>query len=388
MGRGVSVTSRNLEGFVMIPNIVNHAKVNNTYSLRDLHSHLADKGALEQFAQMVRDNGHKPLKQFVQTSNDWQAMVAPALLSPVADYGLVPDLPSGLVTTVNEERESVTKRFVWKAEPVEDYLEGQPFAETYFEGATNVIRWRKPGAKLAQTREAAMDLPLNVMQMNVQLTVNEFKAREWKHFMHELHKATSNAFEIRATTKNGEELDVKWRELFDNAYTASADEYATWDDIKAARAAMLRRERDAVRPTVCIINATTEASLSDSVNVNNAMYLGNAESFFRTGSLPNIYQLTFVVVPDAYFGYFTNDVTRKNDTFVQTNDVFLIATNNGPTIIRHTREPLSTETWRIEDGQKEAINMWERYEYSVYRHTNVMRIEKPLPPDEYGAGLN
>jgi len=98
--------------------------------------------------------------------------------------------------------------------------------------------------------------------------------------------------------------------------------------------------------------------------------------------------LTFVVVPDALHGYFTNDITRKNATFVPTNDVFLIATNNGPTIIRHTREPLTTETWRIQDGQKEAINIWERYEYSVYRHTNLMRIEKPTAIDEfdeYGA---
>ena len=103
--------------------------------------------------------------------------------------------------------------------------------------------------------------------------------------------------------------------------------------------------------------------------------------------MPNVYNLIFVVVPDALHGYFTNDMTRKNDTFVRTNDVFLVATGNGPTIMRHTREPLSTETWQIFDGQKHAMNIWERYEYSVFRHTNLMRIRKPLPENEYGALL-
>lgn len=367
-------------------NIIDHASRSRTYSLRDLQSHLPDKASVDDFAGMIRQHGHKPLRQFVQTANDWHAFVPPALLSTVAEYGLVDELPSGLITTVGEERESVTKRFVWKSEPIEDYSEGESFGETYFEGATSTIRWRKPGAKLVETREAALDLPLNVMQMNLQLTVNEFKAREWKHFTHELHKATSNAFDIRATLKNGETFDVRWRQLFDNCYAFTPDDdpytddsYAGWTDIRTARSNMLRRVRDAVRPTVCVINATTEAQLSDHVNVNNAAFLGNADTFFLRGTLPNVYQLTFVVVPDALHGYFSNDVTRKNATFTPTNDAFLIGTNNGPTVIRHTREPLSTETWRVYDGQKESMNVWERYEYSIFRHTNIMRIQKPLP---------
>jgi hypothetical protein len=45
-------------------------------------------------------------------------------------------------------------------------------------------------------------------------------------------------------------------------------------------------------------------------------------------------------------------------------------------MMRHTREPLSTESWKIYDGQKEAMTIWERYEYALFRHTNVMRIIK------------
>lgn len=368
--------------------IISHAKSNPDYSLRDLQQHLQTKDEVDEFASMVRQNKHKPLREFISTSNDWQSFVPPALLSTVSRFGLIEELPSGLITNVSESRESVTKRFVWKSEPIEDYLEGESFSETYMEGATSTIRWRKPGAKLSETRERAMDLPLSVMQMNAELTTNEFKAREWKHFMHELHNGTSNAFDTRATTKTGENFEVRWFELFDNAYTPlSTTTFTSWSDIKNARSKMLRRERDAARPTVCICNASTEAELGDTLGVNNAAFLGGSDTFFKTGSLPNIYSLIFVVVPDAFFGYFTNDTLRKNNTFRLTNDVFLIATGNGPTIMRHTREPLSTEVWRIFDGQKDAMNIWERYEYSVFRHTNLMRIAKPVPGDEYGGVL-
>ena len=232
-----------------------------------------------------------------------------------------------------------------------------------------------------------MDLPLSVMQTNAELTTNEFKVREWKHFMHELHNATSNQFGTRATLKNGENWDMTWANTFDNTFLPAAEStFATWTNIKDARSKMLRRERDAVRPTVCLCNASTEAELSDTLGVNNAAFLGGSDTFFKTGSLPNVYNLIFQIVPDAFFGFFLNDVTRKNNTFTLTNDVFLIATGNGPTIMRHTREPLSTETWRIYDGQKDAMNIWERYEYSVFRHTNLMRIKKPF--DEYGASLD
>jgi hypothetical protein len=371
--------------------IINHAKTNREYSLRDLQTHFTTKEQIDEFATMLRQHSHKPLREFVQTANDWNAFVPPALLSTIAQFGLVDDLPVGLITNAPESRESVTKRFVWKSEPIEDYLEGESFGETYIEGATNVIRWRKPAAKLVETRESALDLPLSVMQTNAELTMNEFKAREWKHFTHELHKASSNAFDIRATLKNGEIFDTHWAQLFSNVYdgTHVDDPYdngmlAGWEDIKNARSKMLRRERDAVRPTIAILNATSEAQLADTVGVNNAAFLGGANTFFQTGSLPNIYGLTFVVVPDALFGYFTNDTARKNSTFTLTNDVFLVATT-GPTIIRHTREPLSTETWQIFDGQKQAMNIWERYEYSVFRHTNIMRIKKFR--NSYGMAL-
>ncbi len=368
--------------------IKTHAQNNPQYSIRDLQQHLQSKTDVEEFATLIKQNKHKLLKEFSATSNDWQAFVPPALLSTVSRFGLVEELPSGLITPVSESRESVTKRFIWKSEPIEDYSEGEAFKETYIEGATSTIKWRKPGAKISETRERAMDLPLSVLQLNAELTTNEFKAREWKHFMHEMHNATSNAFDIRATLKNGETFDVRWNELFDNAFTPEdTTTYANWSDIKNARSKMLRRERDAVRPTVCLLNASTEAELGDTLGVNNAAFWGGSETFFKTGSLPNVYNLIFIVVPDALFGYFTNDITRKNDTFVPTNDVFLIGTNNGPTIMRHTREPLSTEVWRIFEGQKDAMNIWERYEYSVFRHTNIMRVRKPLPENEYGAIL-
>lgn len=367
--------------------LIQHAREGRDFSLRDLQTYFTSQTDVDEFARFVRQNRHKSVREFGQTANDWQAFVGPAILSPISRYGLVADLPDGLITEVPESRESVTKRFVWKSEPVEDYLEGQPFKETYIEGATSTIRWRKPGAKLAESREAAMDLPLAVMQMNAELTLNEFKAREWRHFMHELHNATSDAFPTRATNKAGESQDIRWATWFDNVYESVSGATATWTDIKSARSKMLRRERDAVRPTVCIVNASTEAELGDTLGVNNAAFLGSSDTFFKTGSLPNIYQLIFVVVPDAFHGYFTNDVTRKTDTFTLTNDAFLVATNNGPTIMRHTREPLSTESWRIYEGQKEAMNIWERYEYATFRHTNLMRIAKPLPGNEYGALL-
>ena len=186
--------------------IKTHAQNNSQYSLRDLQQHLQSKTDVEEFATMVRQNKHKPLREFFSTSNDWQAFVPPALLSTVSRFGLVEELPSGLITPVSESRESVTKRFIWKSEPIEDYSEGEAFKETYIEGATSTIKWRKPGAKISETRERAMDLPLSVLQLNAELTTNEFKAREWKHFMHEMHNGTSNAFDIRATLKNGVKL--------------------------------------------------------------------------------------------------------------------------------------------------------------------------------------
>lgn len=151
---------------------------------------------------------------------------------------------------------------------------------------------------------------------------------------------------------------------------------ANWDDVKLARAQMLRRDRDAVRPNILIVNATTEAELSEDNRVNAANVLGGADTFFRTGTLPNIYGLTVVVVPDAHFGYFNDDVNRKNDIFVRSNDAFLITTNNGPTIMRHNREPLSSETWRVFEGQKNAMNMWERYTFGTFRYTNILRLVK------------
>mgnify|MGYP007059381988 FL=1 len=374
-------------------NLIKQSKSGRDFSLRDLQSCFTSKADADEFAQMIRQNRHKPLREFIQTANDWQAFVPPALLSSIAMYGLVDELPTNLVTVVPESRDGVTKRFLWKSEGIEDYGEGEPFRETYIEGATSSIRWRKPGAKISETRESAMDLPLSVMQNNFELTANEFKVREWKHFTHELHNGTSNEFDARATLKNGEPFDLFWRDTFDNAFEPNdTDPYggevlATWTDIKDARAKMLRRERDAARPTVCICNASTEANLADTLGVNNAAFLGGSDTFFRTGSLPNIYGLQFVIVPDAFHGYFSNNTLRKNTQFIQTNDVFLVAGNNGPTVMRHTREPLSTESWQIFDGQKSAMNIWERYEYSTYRHTNLMRIALPIPSDEYGVAL-
>jgi hypothetical protein len=358
-----------------------HADSGRDFSLRDLQIYLADPNDLREFATFVRTNRHKQLKEFGQTSNDWQAFGVPAIMSAISRYGQLPDLPQGLVTEVSETTDSVQRRFVWKSEEeeeIQDYLQGEEFRETYIEGITDFIRWRKPGAKLTQTREAAMDLTFDAMATNAELTLNGFKAREHRHFSHELHKGTSNLFPAKATNKRGEEIVIKWRETFDNAFDASQDpyEFSTWTNIKDGRAKMLRRERDAVRPNVCILNASTEAELGDTLGVNNAAFLGNTDTFFRTGSLPNIYQLTFYVIPDALHGYFTSDVTRKTNTFVLTNDIFLATTNNGPTMMRHTREPLSTESWKIYDGQKEAMTIWERYEYALFRHTNVMRIIK------------
>jgi len=359
--------------------VVKHYNDNNrTYTQNDFIQHFADEDAGQALKTWIRKNKHKPMKEFAGgTSNEWAALVAPAFQAEVATYGIVSDLPDGLITNVSADRDHVKKRWVWKSEPIEDYVEGEEFKATYIEGATAIDKWRKPGAKIVNTYEAIKDTPLNIVTMNLNLTANEFKAREWRHFTHELHKSTSDAFPTNSTDKNGNPLVINgWRHLFDNAISCAnmSTCLVDWSDIRDARRAMLRRQRDAVMPNVVIMNATVEAHLSDDDRVNLAHYFGGADTFFRTGTLPNIYGLTPVVIPDSWHGYFTNDVTRKNDEFVPTNDVFLLTTNNGPTMLRYTREPLSTETWRIYDGQQEAINIWERYNYGCFRYTNIERI--------------
>lgn len=349
------------------------------YTQRDFQIHFSDERAQQGLADFMRRYSHNPMK-FFQSADDWQALVPAAIQSTIAEYGQVAPLPEGLITNQSEDRDSTRKRFVWKSEGVQDYQEGQPFNETYIEGGTSLVRWRKVGAKIVSTYEASQDLPLDLVQTNVRLTQNEFRAREWRHFMHECHKATSDKFPTAATDKHGNPLGISgWQSFFDNAFF-SGDPYniqiPTFDDIKDARAKMLRPKRDAVRPDVCIINATTEADLSDDDKVNNGIILFSPDTFFRTGSLPNVYGLQFIVVPDSHFGYFEDDVARTNDDFIPTTDAFLLTVNNGPTVTRHTREPMSTEVWRIYDGQKNALNMWERYEYSTFRYTNVMRIAK------------
>lgn len=350
-----------------------HAE-NKIYRQSDFLEHFQSEADEKEFRRWYASNKHKPMRMFSGTSNDWQAFIAPSFQLEAIQYGLVDDLPTGLITNVPSEGDHARNRFVWKSEGIEDYVEGESFKETYIEGGTAIERWRKPGAKICNTYEAIKDIPLSVVTMNLSLTLNEFRAREWKHFTHELHKSTSNLFNNKATDKNGNPLEITgWRDLFDNAIDSDPAN-TKWQDIKAARTKMLRRVRDAVRPNVAIINATTEAELSDDDKVNLAYIFGDAGTYFRTGALPSIYGLQFVVVPDGLFGYFTNDVTRKNSEFVPTNDILLASTGNGPTILRYTREALSTETWRIYDGQKEAVNVWERYNYGCYRFTNIMRI--------------
>jgi hypothetical protein len=333
------------------------------------------------FRRAYRARRNQTIETFAQTANDWQAFAPAVVMGEAIQYGLVPSLPEGLITSTGGEGESFRQRFVYKVDGVEDYLEGEEYSETYIEGASYVGKYRKPGAKIVQTYEAIKDLPLSLLTTNVSLTMQEFRAREWKHFTHELHKSTSNKYETHAQDKHGNPLvdskskPIKWRTFFDNVYTPDGAD--KWDHIKGARHKMLNKDRDAVRPNVCITNATTEAELSDDDKVNLAHIFGGANTYFREGTLPSIYSLQFVIVPDAYHGYFENDVTRKNDEFVKTNDIFLTTTNNGPTILRYTREPLSTETWRIYDGQREAMNLWERYALGCYRFTNVMRIPYP-----------
>lgn len=360
--------------------VVQHCRENKNYTQRDFVEHFSDPEAQEGLKQFIRMNSHKPMREFSGTSNDYQALVAPAFQSVIAEYGLIADLPDNLITVVPEDRESVTKRFVWKAEGIEDYLEGEPFKETYFEAGTNVVRWRKPGAKIVNTYEAIKDIPLDVVQINLRLTLNEFKAREWKHFLHELHKGTSNLFPMNATDKHGNSLQTGtnaidgWRAFYDNALGDALQE-VTWADIKLGRKKMATRERDAVMPDTLIMNASTESDLSDDSRVNQANIYGSANTHFATGQMPRVYGIqNFIVVPDSYFGYFADDTARKSADFVPTNDVFLLTTQNGPTVMRHTREPLSTETWRIYDGQREALNLWERYDYGIFRYTNILRI--------------
>lgn len=359
-------------------NIRKHHAENKIYRQTDFLEHFADAKDEEDFKRWFRANKHKPMRTFSGVSNDWQAFIAPSFQLEAIQYGLVDDLPQGLITNVPCDGSHARQRFIWKAEGIEDYVEGEPFKEGFLEGGTAIERFRKPGAKIVNTYEAIKDIPLNVVTMNLGLTLNEFRAREWKHFTHELHKSTSNAFPTKATDKNGNPLVdskgdlIKWRSVFDNAYDGVGTD--KWADIKAARHKMLNRSRDAVRPNVCVMNATTEAELSDDDKVNLAHIFGGANTYFREGTLPSIYGLQFVVVPDAHFGYFTNDITRKNSEFVTTNDIILTSTNNGPTILRYSREPLTTETWRIYEGQKEALQVWERYNYGAFRFTNIMRI--------------
>ncbi len=239
------------------------------------------------------------------------------------------------------------------------------------------VAWRKPAAMIAESYEAIADLPLDVVQANLRLTLQEFQVRDNKNLTHELHNATSNAFPNGAVDKDGIAINRGWRGQFDNAYE-SIDEYnpcnITWDDIREARAKMLRRERDAHRPTICVINASHEAYLADSMAVNNAAFLGAADTFFKNGSLPNIYGLQFVVIPDAHHGYFSNHHQRKNGQFIPSCDAFLIEPSGF--MFRHTREPITTETWRLFRQQKQAMSIWERYDYSVFNYAKVMRIQK------------
>lgn len=353
-----------------------HFASNKLYRQSDLLEHLADPADEREFKRFAAIYKNKPMRFFSGVDNEWQAFVAPIIQMEAIQYGLVQDMPEGLITTVGEEGVNATIRFVWKSEGIEDYNEGEPFNETYLEGATAITKWRKPGAKICNTYEAVKDLPLSLITMNTGLTLNEFKAREWKHFTHELHKSTSNSFKPNATDKHGNKLDIPgWRTYFDNAYTS--DQTTAWKDIKMARQKMVNRPRDAVRPNVCIINATTETTLSDDDKVNLAYMFGDAGTYWREGKMPSIYGLSFVVVPDAFFGYFTDDTSRKNNQFVTTNDIILTTTTNGPTIVRYNREPLTTEAWRIYEGQKEALNIWERYNYGAYRFTNLMRVTYP-----------
>lgn len=358
-----------------------HFAKNRTYTQRDFLQHFADEEAEKELKLWIRQNRHKPMSTFSGTADDFRALVAPALQAEIAQYGLVDELPQNLITGVSEDRDHAVARWVWKSEGIEDYLEGEEFKETFIEGATAVKRWRKPAAKIVTSYEAIADIPLDIVTMNLNLTLNEFRVREWKHFTHELHKGTSNKFDTASTDKNGNPLNINgWRHLFDNAVEptdpSAEGTYASWDEIKVARAAMLRKERDAVMPNVVIMNASTEAELSDDSRVNLAQVFGGADTFFRTGQLPSIYRLEPVIIPDAHFGYFDNDVSRLNADFVLTNDVFLLTTNNGPTVIRYNREALSTETWRINARQQEAINLWERYNYGIFRYTNIMRLSK------------
>jgi hypothetical protein len=348
-----------------------------TYSQHSFLEHFSDsesQGALKDF---LRRYSHKPMN-FFHASDDWQAFVPAAFQSTIAEYGAIDPLPDGLITPQSESRDHAVKRFVWKSTPIEDYLEGEPFNESYIEGGTAVVRWRKPGSKIMQSYEASSDLPLDVLQTTLRLTLNEFRVREWKHFTHELHKSTSDQFDTRSTDKNGQPLVINgWKDLFDNAYPdvgVDALGAIAWSDVKEARQKMLRRQRDAVRPNILLINATTEAALSEDEKVVNAHIFGGPDTHFRTGTLPNVYGLQVIVVSDANFGYFTDDISRKNDEFNQSTDGFLITTNNGPTILRHNREPMSTETWNVFDGQKRAMNIWERYDFGTFRYTNIMRI--------------
>jgi hypothetical protein len=350
-----------------------HYATHHTYTTNDFVEHFASETDQKDLERWYASNSHKPMRTFSGVSNDWQAFIAPSFQLAAIQYGLVGDLPQGLITNVPSTGDHARNRFMWKNEGIEDYVEGEPFKETYMEGATTIERWRKPGAKIVNTYEAIADVPLDTVTMNLGLSLNEFRAREWKHFTHELHKSTSNAFATKAADKNGNPLNITgWRAVFENAYDGVGTD--KWADIKEGRQRMLRRSRDAVRPNVAILNATTEATLSESDKVNLAYIIGDGGTYWRTGALPNIYGLQFVVVPDALYGYFTNDVARKNNEFVKTDDICLLTTSNGPTIMRYTREPLTTETWRIQDGQKEALNVWERYNYGCYRFTNIMRV--------------
>ena len=372
-----------------INQITEHQRKQGTYSLRDFEIHFSDDAARHGLADFRRKYGHKSI-EFLNTSGDFSGLIVPSIAATIAEYGEVQSVGQQIAQTISESRETVTKRFLWKNEGVEDYLEGQPFNETYFEGASHVIRWRKPGAKIAETYETIKDLPLDVVQANVRLTLPEFTVRDNQHFMHEMHKATSNVFDPQARDKHGnaltipnndgEQVNAHWRALFDNALDRNESDHdtlLTWDDVAAGRAKMFRRARDAVLPRILVTNASNEQNLASSTSVNDAKFWGAEDTYFRKGELPPVYGLTFIIVPDAYFGYFTNDVTLNNDEFVTTNDAFLLTPEG--TVFRHTREPLSTEAWTVYDGQKQALNIWERYEYSTFKFTNVLRIVKSGP---------
>ena len=90
---------------IMKPEFIDRLRQHNekegTYSQRDFVEHFSTKEAQDGLKEFIRRYSHKSL-EFFHSSDDWNAFIPASFQSIVAEYGAVPMLPEGLITTQSE----------------------------------------------------------------------------------------------------------------------------------------------------------------------------------------------------------------------------------------------------------------------------------------------